>query len=179
MDAEEQRRGGLLVGLARRDDFRDPPLGRRQIASARSTAADAAELSARLLRPQPGPKLLEDVQRPLERVACLLPAAGPPLRDALCEHRPGEVERLRQVLVHEEGVRVGGERRIEVALRGEDQPLAAPCARLSVWALGTARALLKICQKPARLRELAQLDERFDRIRQLTVDARLTPSRRL
>src|SRR5437016_74616 len=68
---------------------------------------------------------------------------------------------------------------VGLARRGEDQPLAAPCARLSVWALGTARALLKICQKPARLRELAQLDERFDRIRQLTVDARLTPSRRL
>ena len=67
---------------------------------------------------------------------------------------------------------------LEVALGGQDQPFAAAGAGLAPGALDPAEAVLQIGQEPARLLELAQLDERLDRVRQLSVDARLAPPRR-
>ena len=73
---------------------------------------------------------------------------------------------------------VGGERSLEVALRRQDHPLAATGAGLAPGALDPADALLQIDQQPPCLLELAQLEERLDRIRKLTRDARLAPPRR-
>src|SRR5690242_16914594 len=81
--------------------------------------------------------------------------------------------------MHAEGLRVRGERSLEISLRGEDQPLAATCARLAPGAVDPAHTLLEIRKQPARLVELAQLDECLDRIRELAVDARLAPSQRV
>jgi hypothetical protein len=88
------------------------------------------------------------------------------------------VEGLGQLLVHAQGARMGRERAPEVSLRGEDQPFAAAGARLAPGALDPAHALDQIGQQPARLCQLAQLDEGLDPVRQLTGDARFAPPRR-
>ena len=97
---------------------------------------------------------------------------------AVGERRAGQVERLRKPLVDDERALEGGDRGHEVALGRQDQSFAAAGTSLAPGALDPAEAVLQLGQEPARLLELGQLDERLDRVRQLTEDARLAPPRR-
>src|SRR6266545_2705562 len=85
------------VRIAGGDQFRDALLGRGQGAGTGRSAADLAELGARLLRPQAGTEALENLKRALQRRSGCQFLAGTPLYAAEREQRPGMLERPRRL----------------------------------------------------------------------------------
>jgi hypothetical protein len=85
-------------------------LGRRQADRTGSPASDPGHLGPGLVRPQTRPELLEDPQRPTERIPRQPPLLRTAERLALCEERPPELEGLIQQPMTLQGPLERGER---------------------------------------------------------------------
>ena len=162
--AHEQLGGDLLVGPPGGRELRHARLGLCELVPFGSPAADPRQLRPRLLRPQPRAELPEDRKCLLQRVACRLLLLSLAADHAQAEQRAAPLEHIRGPVQFDERRLKGVKRGRNVTLRRGQLATAAGSAGSGPSALDPPRILLVRVEVDACLLDLAQGDERLDRV---------------
>src|SRR5207344_3223522 len=154
--------GNLLVGAALGGELGDSPLRLRQFVGGRPATADPPQLRAGFVGPQPRAQLLEDGERLLERLPSCALLLRLPADHAETEQRAAALERVRRCIVP--GALERRERSFQVALHSCEQAAAAGRTGPSPWASEAGGVGLVRREEGGSLLELAEGDERLDRV---------------
>ncbi len=144
------------------DELGDATLGRSQLPSAWRAAADPGELGLGSFRPKAGAELLEDGEGGGQRLPGVAAALRTTLRHPQCEQSARALEWGRNALVLGERSLQRREGEWELTPSGVEQTSAASRRSERGGAVEPSRPPLEADEKPLRLVEPAEHDQRLD-----------------
>jgi hypothetical protein len=163
-EAHEELGGDFLVRSALCGEPCDPPLRLGQVVRGRRSSADSPQLRPRLLGPEPRSEVLEDGERLLERVTSRSPLLRLPSDHTEAKTRAPALEGPAGLGLLAERTLECSKRTRRIALSRGDETATAGGACDRTRAFETSRALLVlVLVRPSRL-DLAEADERLDRV---------------